>query len=198
MTHSNSEADWLKEAEKIGGWMSTDELKWLHEKASHMSSVIEIGSWKGRSAYALASGCTGTVLCVDHFMGSPSELSGAHAEANHEDIYASFQKNVGHFQNIRCFRVASATASELFLGPDGSRIAFQIDGKYIAPDMVFIDGKHTYEAAKADIEAWRPLARKLFCGHDRTQDGVPKALKDCGVDFKEGPGSIWYVEVDNQ
>ena len=180
MTHSNSESDWLKEAEKIGGWMSADELKWLHEKASQMSSVVEVGSWKGRSAYALASGCKGRVWCVDHFCGSPSELNGAHAEANHENIYAAFRENVASLHNISIARMSSVEASRFFEGP---------------LDMVFIDGEHTYESAKADIEAWRPLARKLFCGHDRNQDGVPKALKDCGVDFKEGPGSIWYVEV---
>lgn len=171
----------ISSAEKIQGWMSREELGWLYDKASEMSNVVEIGSWRGRSTFAIAAACPGVVICVDHFNGSPSEINECHAPAKTEDIYAQFTENTKRFRNISVIREESQKAAKAC--------------RHTKFEMVFIDGEHTFESVKSDIEAWRPLATKLFCGHDRNQDGVPKALKECGVDFKEGPGSIWYVEV---
>jgi len=48
-------------ATQIEGWMSYAELIWLNLTAKKMNSIVEIGSWKGRSAHALASACPGKV-----------------------------------------------------------------------------------------------------------------------------------------
>lgn len=178
----------LKAAESIDGWMDRGELEWLYENALLMDSVVEVGSWKGRSAFALLSGCEGPVYCVDHFEGNPSERNHAHSDVNHMDIRTEFLKNCGHFENLRTIQLPSELASKQFWDR--------------SVDMVFIDGDHTAEAALADIEAWRGKPRKLLCGHDRNLSGgnwgggVPEALKRSGLQFKEGAGSIWYVEIE--
>ncbi len=51
----------------IQGWMSLKELNWLYQQAKKCDSILEIGSWKGRSTHALLSGCKGIVTCVDTF-----------------------------------------------------------------------------------------------------------------------------------
>jgi|SRR6185437_14872011 len=171
----------IETAEKIQGWMSRHELEWLYDHAEKSSSVVEIGSWRGRSTYAmLASGVT-TLFSVDHWHGSPSEINDCHSDAKTRDIHAEFRASVGSFPNLIVIRNDSETASRSF--EDGS------------VDMVFIDGEHTPEAVERDVKAWLPKTKKLLCGHDRTMPGVAQFLKTNPFPWKEGAGSIWYYEI---
>lgn len=167
----------------IDGWMNGAELEWLFEQASKMENVVEIGSWMGRSTHALLSGCKGTVYAVDHFKGSLSEIEGAHQRAKTEDIHAIFQRNVGHFPNLVILKMDSVEASRLF------------EDKFF--DMVFIDGEHEPPQPKMDIEAWFPKCRKLFCGHDMRQGGVPQALVDSKIEkvYQVPNTTIWSIEI---
>lgn len=164
----------------IAGWMDDVELQWLHDQAAGMGSVVEVGSWLGRSTHALLSACKGTVYAVDHFHGSPSERETTHAPAAKEDIYAAFMGNVGHFPNLTVLRGDSPTMAEQFTGQ---------------ADMVFIDGDHSAAGCLADIRAWLPKTRRLLCGHDRAQEGVPEALAQSGLKWQPGPSSIWFVNL---
>lgn len=170
----------------IPGWMSDMELEWLCEKASQMDSVVEIGCWKGRSTHALLTGCMGRVFAVDHFQGNPKEnhIGGAHGEAKTADIHEILLKNVGHFPNLVVLKMDSVEASKLF------------NDKEI--DMVFIDGDHSLEGFEADLNAWMPKCRKLICGHDMGQDGVPVVLGGYKGKFNQQPQTvIWYMELEN-
>ena len=53
-------------------------------------------------------------------------------------------------------------------------------------DFVFIDAIHSYEAVKADIEAWFPKVRSqgLLMGHDISWDGVADAVTEFGKAHK--------------
>jgi hypothetical protein len=66
-------------------------------------------------------------------------------------------------------------------------------------DMVFIDGDHSYESVKQDIELWLPKTRKLICGHDfgnPDYPGVEKAVVErFGDAVTRGPGLIWSVRL---
>jgi len=46
-------------------------------------------------------------------------------------------------------------------------------------DLIFIDGDHSYEAVRQDIQDWLPCMSKpsLFCGHDYTGHGRNKGVK---------------------
>lgn len=166
----------------IDGWMSARELEWLYGMACEMGTVVEIGSWMGKSTHALLSGCKGTVFAVDHFKGSPSEIDGPHARAKTEDIYEIFKKNVGNFPNLIVLKMDSVEASKRF--------------KDKSVDMVFIDGDHEPPQPRKDIEAWLPKTRKLICGHDMTQAGVPMALQELGITPKQADGTqIWRLDL---
>lgn len=122
----------------IWGWMSPEELWWLHETAKTMGSVVEVGSLRGRSAFALLTGCPGPVYCID-----PWDDPGEHA-------IKGFMADCGHFPNLRPMKGYSpAIAADI---PD--------------VDMVFIDGAHDEAQVRADIEVWLPKTRRLLCGHD--------------------------------
>lgn len=130
----------------LWGWMSPIELRWLAEQASQMRSVVEIGCLHGRSSYALATGCPGTVYCLD-----PWNDAG----------YESWMNSVGEvLPNVVGIRGASPEAGALVPDP---------------VDMVFIDGAHDYQSVLADVLYWRARTRVLLCGHDYTEgpDGYP-------------------------
>lgn len=167
---------------EIEGWMAPDELNWLYTTALEMDSVIEIGSWKGKSTHALLSGCKGQVIAIDTWKGTKGEEGNPHIEAEQHDIFTdNFMKNVGMFPNLKPMKMTSLEAAALI--PDKSA------------DMVFIDGDHSYEAVKADIEAWLPKARKIICGHDYQWHSVQEAVteKFGEIDTAE---TIWVHRIE--
>lgn len=162
--------------------MTEDELQWLYETSLRMDSVVEIGSWKGRSTHALLSGCKGSVFAIDHFKGSPNELDSNHQEALEKDIYEAFYDNVGHFPNLVVMKMDSLSASRFF--------------RYTSVDMVFIDGCHLYEDVLTDILVWKPIAKKILCGHDfdRAQ-GVIDTFARLKIKPKNEVDSIWSMQL---
>jgi hypothetical protein len=62
------------------------------------------------------------------------------------------------------------------------------------PDMVFIDGDHSYESAKRDIDFWYSKIKPggMLCGHDAHWEEVEKAVKEVMPDAEFVAGtSIW-------
>ncbi|MEN6537920.1 MAG: class I SAM-dependent methyltransferase [Bryobacteraceae bacterium] len=169
----------IYEGNTIEGWMSNDELQWLYETACTMTSILEVGSWMGRSTHALLSGCRGPVYAVDTFKGTPRAVEHVFAH-NGGDVRAKLMENVGMFPNLIVIQADSADAAKRF-----NPRSFE---------MIFIDGDHSYSMVMRDIKAWLPIARTMLCGHDRHQDGVPQALKDCGYAWKEEAGTIWSID----
>lgn len=73
----------LAENSNIDGWMSLIELLSLYEKAKGLN-VVELGSYKGRSTFALCSSAIHVVTIDDFSMSDRQTL----------------EKNVGHFSNL--------------------------------------------------------------------------------------------------
>jgi hypothetical protein len=159
----------------IRGWTTDKELKILSELAHLSYNVVEIGCWKGRSTKVLLDSCSGIVYAVDKWEGA-NDQSGAMVLL--QDVYSEFVKNVGHYDNLEIIKELSLDAAK----------------KINSVDMVFIDADHSYEAVKADIEAWLPKCNKFICGHDYDYPDVKKA-----VDEKFGEpkyiDSLWWIEL---
>lgn len=158
----------------IWGWMAPVELEWLGAQAAQMDSVCEIGVLRGRSAFALLTGCPGPVWCVDPWDD----------EMNHG--FLAFMEDCGHFPNLNVVRGYSPDALEHV--PD--------------VDMTFIDGNHDYPQVIADIGAALPKTRKLLCGHDYQNadggfPGVAEAVHELFPGRFTNPEgtSIWVVEL---
>lgn len=155
----------------IIGWMSGDELDFLYTEAQKMDSIVEIGSYKGRSTLALLEACKGQVVAVDTWLGSPGlNMDGTE--------YDTFIENTKGYDNLEVCKKDSVDASE-----DIGEV-----------DMVFIDGEHTYEGVKRDIEAWLPKTKKLICGHDHDNEftGVIQAVKETIGEIDGVRDSIWF------
>lgn len=159
----------------IDGWMSPAELYWLENIAQRMDSIIEVGSWKGRSTVCLASNCD-DVTAVDHFQGDPANPD---TEGQAEAIKKEFLKNTKGL-NVKLMELPSAEAAE------------------IAPmvDFVFLDGAHDYDSVITDCIKWTAKAKLLIAGHDYIEPDVKRAVHELWGDrVKRGYGSIWYVEL---
>jgi len=189
--------DALQEAKRIEGWMYDSELAWLSRTASQQQTVVEIGSWKGKSTYAICSGTAGEVYAVDHWAWKQVHED---AEGNRQyqrtgqdetsdDVYKDFVSNiVDKFPNVLAIRKTGLEAAKTL--PDA--------------DMVFIDDSHEYEEFKANLLTWLPKAKRIICGHDYSQDpghaGVVKAVNEVfGARVRVAPGTtIWFVDLTGE
>jgi Methyltransferase domain/Glycosyl transferase family 2 len=172
----------LEAAAGIQGWMFPDELECLSLWASQMQSVVEIGSWKGRSTYAIAKGTAGKVYAVDTFLGSPDEPEHAQLLGPFANSFEYFRANVSACPNVEP-HVSDSVAAAADL-PE--------------VDMVFIDGGHSYEQVKADLEAWLPKTRRMISGHDIEHPPVARAVNDVLGPVERGVGSLWFKPVQKK
>lgn len=163
----------------IDGWMTKVELEFLYQESSKYESVVEIGSYKGRSTHALLSGLAKKITCIDPW-DVDSEVENIFSG---EKEYQTFLKNVAPFQCNGRLRVIRGHSQE---------VAADIE----PVDMVFIDGDHSYESVRRDIDLYLPKAKKMICGHDYAGwPGVIQAVNETFGDSFKLIDSIWYVEV---
>lgn len=70
----------LARAETIPGWYPRDQLRMLYQLGQGREAKLEVGTWKGRSAYVLAAS-GGRLWCVDAWVDSAAYPGGAAALA---------------------------------------------------------------------------------------------------------------------
>jgi len=141
--------------------------------------VIEVGSWVGESAIAIANGfssASGTVFCVDDFSGGSTEdpIKQAVDFFGPDAIQQHFVKNCGEYWG-----------NEIKLLAGESRdLASELDRQ--DAHLIFLDAGHSYEDAKADIEAWLPHVAEdgFLCGHDYI-DGWPGVIQAVNEAFND-------------
>lgn len=159
--------------------MSETELWYLARAASRSSEICEIGSWLGRSSCALAENTSGSLLCVDTWLGT--EEQGEHGK----DILPDFLSNLSHMKNVGTMQSCSLDA------------AARLSAEGRSFDLIFIDAKHDYESISADIRAWKRLLRTggVMCGHDfhAHWPGVMKAVREEFEHFRI-VDTIWTTE----
>jgi GT2 family glycosyltransferase len=165
----------------IDGWMSAAELKFLQDSAMKNETIVEIGSWKGRSTKAMLD-MGAHVTAVDHWQGSDT-IKGL---ADEQDVYAEFMRNVGHYPLLTVMKMPSMEAAAMLNG-----------NMY---DMTFIDAGHTYEDCKNDISAWLPRTKKLIVFHDFCSGwpGVMRAVKESFGDRIKVVDTIAYIDLQEK
>ncbi len=132
--------------------------------------VLEVGSWYGASALSWGAGLVahnggeGVLTCVDPW----APYLGAAAGAN--EVYRAADEALGSeaaynifLHNIRT--LPSGIQTQHVRGPSRQVLPILREAAF---DIVYIDGDHTYDAAKSDIELAMPLVREggLLCGDD--------------------------------
>jgi predicted O-methyltransferase YrrM len=132
----------------VEGWMTDDQARRLWDAARAVppgGQIVEIGSFRGRSAIVLARAAGGRsrVVAIDPHAGNdrgPQEIEGYASEArsDHEAFLANLER-AGVSDAIAHVRLASAEAHSEVAGPI---------------DLLYIDGAHRYAPARDDIRDW--------------------------------------------
>ena len=157
-------------------WFDYDDVyRLMVENCQEAGHIVEIGSWRGRSASFLIIEAKNKspkirIDLVDHFMGSPE-----HSGVTQEFLFSEITKNLSPLNGLyNIVKKPSLQAS--------------MEYKDNSLDGVFIDGNHEYENVKADILAWMPKIRKggILAGHDYCNgwQSVVRAVNDTLKDFK--------------
>jgi predicted O-methyltransferase YrrM len=172
---TDERASLLAVLDGVEGWLGADEAWALRQAVATIPGsgpvrVVEIGSWKGRSTIALASGAAarpagGVVHAIDpHRGGVAHRLSG---EADSYDAFLANIDRAGVRHLVDPIRSTSAVARRRV--PDDS------------VHVLFLDGSHRYHDVLYDTEAWEPAlragARVAF--HDAVEyPGVAAVLRE--------------------
>jgi predicted O-methyltransferase YrrM len=157
-------------ARDVEGWLTEAQARRLFAAAARAAPhgrVVEIGSFRGRSAIVLA-GAGVDLVCIDPHAGSdrgPQEIA-ADADrgaADHEAFHANLA-GAGVGDRVRHVRAFSSAALDEVAGPI---------------DVLFVDGAHRFGPARADLVRWgdRVAAGGHMLVHDAWSSvGVTLAL----------------------
>lgn len=141
-------ADALAAVADVEGWMTPDQARrlWDRAGATHAGDrIVEIGSYRGRSAIvlALAAPADVEVVAIDPHAGNdrgPQEIHGTEEEGqtDHEAFLANLAA-AGVQDRVRHVRKPSSDA----LGDVADPI-----------EVLYIDGAHRFRPARDDIRDW--------------------------------------------
>lgn len=155
----------------IDGWLTEKESELLYnlaKKCQGKGSIVEIGSWKGKSTIFLGQGSKdgkqSKIYAIDPHTGSPE----------HKNAYGRVWTFEKFKDNIKNARVDDLIIPIVKTSEDAVR-------DFNEPiELIFIDGAHEFESVKLDFEIWFPKVIKagIMAFHDAI--GYPKT----------GPGKV--------
>ncbi len=138
----------LEAVEQVDGWMSPDQALRLYNAAAathHGETIVEIGSFRGRSTIVLASAAPVGVqiVAIDPHAGNdrgPQEIDGFEAAAaTDHDVFNANLAAAGVTERVRHIRSFSDVAHDEVVG----EVA-----------VLYVDGAHRYAPARSDIREW--------------------------------------------
>jgi predicted O-methyltransferase YrrM len=143
----------LRSVDDVAGWMTDEQARRLWDCAGRLGSgerIAEIGSFQGRSTIILATAAVPgvEVIAIDPHAGNdrgPQEIEGYAPDAQEDHVaFTTNLERAGVGGRVRYVRERSQDA----LG--------EVDGNV---DLLYIDGAHRYQPARADIRAWGARVR---------------------------------------
>jgi len=143
-------------------------LFWLATRVHDGGYALEVGSFQGKSSFALAAGLSSRARlgCVDTWFNDamPYDAAG--------DTLPSFLHNIRRYTGV----------IDIHRGK-----SVDIASQWSRPlDLLFIDGDHSYEGCKSDIQAWGGFVRPggWIAFHDSSEPGVDGAISEFFPKFK--------------
>ena len=165
---------WLEQVDMTKGWLSLDEARLLHQSASQIAGgcIVEVGSYRGRSTIALATGAPDGVRVYaiephEEFVGP----RGATFGPTDRKAWMRSMLRSGMWDRVRLVNLSSEVVTPGWDQPVG---------------LLWIDGDHNYDAVRRDIDVWAPHL-------------LPDAhvIFDDSVSPKDGPGRVVLELADS-
>jgi Methyltransferase domain len=161
----------LAAVEGVEGWLSEGQARRLFDRAAAVppsGRIVEIGSYRGRSAIVLASAGGAEVVAIDPHAGNdrgPQEIHGSASEGESDNqAFRANLESAGVAGRVRHVRLPSQEALDAVDGPI---------------DLLYVDGAHRLGPAVDDIARWgaRVRAGGTMLVHDSFSSiGVTLAL----------------------
>ena len=156
-------------------------LEDLVHRVGHVpGSIIEIGSWEGRSTVALANAAhPRAVHAVDTWEGSPGEISAD--LASERDVYATWLANIEELTRGNVIDHRMGWREFLPLVDDVA--------------LVIIDAEHTYVEVRDNVFAFLPhlVSGGIVCGDDQHHPPIRRALAEIfDPEYLHIEASVWW------
>ena len=133
----------------LDGWLTDAEAFGLYRMASGLNrsaTVVEIGSWQGKSSYCIASGLkSGILYAIDPFNGDPGDDVASSQE--YEEKKAGKDLEQIFLQNMRSLGVSEKIQAKKGYSQD-------FHEQFTAIDALFIDGDHSYAGCSNDFHLY--------------------------------------------
>jgi predicted O-methyltransferase YrrM len=163
---TNKEQTWMRDATSTEGLL--DLIKELGDNSD--KTMIEIGSFVGESTIMFAQSFK-KVIAIDPFMEGYDEKDPTSYLFEFDNVYQTYLDRTTIYPNIQTIIETSDNAVK------------ELDGETY--DFIYLDGLHTYEGVKTDIQNYLPLVKKggIIGGHDYTNQishlvGVYQAVNE--------------------
>ena len=141
---------------EIDGWLTDQEALGLYLVASKLTpnaTVVEIGSWQGKSTYCISNGLrSGKVYAIDPFNADGG------LDTQSQDEYNRKKGNKDLLENFKATMTQLDVINKIAINK-GYSSQFSKDFEKI--DFLFIDGDHSIEGCKNDYDMY---AHKVVAG----------------------------------
>lgn len=139
---------------RINGWLSPQEAIGLYKAARSLpenATLVEIGSWQGKSTYCILSGLkSGKLYAIDPFNASGGEDWNENEykeKAQGIDLLETFKTNVRKFFDAGKVEVRKGFSN-------------QFHDEFEQIDFLFIDGDHSIKGCKEDYDLYAQKVNK--------------------------------------
>jgi len=149
------------------------------------STIVEIGSYQGESTEIFAKHFK-KVIAIDPWQNGYDKNDIASYHCSMSIVESAFDERMKKYNNVEKIKNYSHLSVNDF------------DDESV--DIVYIDGDHTFEGCKRDIECWLPKIKKsgFLSGHDYYKSRnhqVTKAVETFGYPDKTFEDTSWVIKI---